>query len=209
MEREKTCLHCEQLIQAKDSTFVRGRFYQRMKLFCVQRKIGDFHNEFYIKQIEKLVYHRNCYKLLGKYQVAKTRHEAFQSLPGHISTRSDYSERFKCEPDGQLQSEYFDNNRTLSMEGCCLDRFTTSDNVMQFLTEGGDYVPAENDQHREFHLHLSDTKYQNAATTTQHLFSVLGKLFDNGNMTRHGTMWDQTDGCSKQYLPYCGYRLLR
>ena len=32
----------------------------------MQRKIGDFHNEFYIKQIEKLAYHRSYYKILGK-----------------------------------------------------------------------------------------------------------------------------------------------
>jgi len=161
-----------------------------------------------MKQIEKLVYHRNCYKLLGKFEVAKTRHDVFQSSPGHISTRSDYAERFKCEPDGQLQSEYFDNNRTLSMEGCCLDRFTTSDNVMDYLNEGGNYIPAENDLHREFHLHLSDSKFQNAATTTQHLYEVLTKLFKDGNMMRYGTMWDQTDGCSKQYRCSIAYYLL-
>ena len=32
----------------------------------MQRKIGDFYNEFYIKQIEKLAYHRSYYKILGK-----------------------------------------------------------------------------------------------------------------------------------------------
>ena len=32
----------------------------------MQRKIGDFNSEFYIKQIEKLAYHRSYYKILGK-----------------------------------------------------------------------------------------------------------------------------------------------
>ena len=32
----------------------------------MQRKIGDFKNEFCIKQIEKLAYHRSYYKILGK-----------------------------------------------------------------------------------------------------------------------------------------------
>ena len=32
----------------------------------MQRKIGDFHKDFYIKQIEKLAYHRSYYKILGK-----------------------------------------------------------------------------------------------------------------------------------------------
>ena len=58
----------------------------------MQRKIGDFHNEFYIKQVEKLVYHRSYYKILGKHHVADVRHKAFESAPGDISTRSDYAE---------------------------------------------------------------------------------------------------------------------
>ena len=32
----------------------------------MQQKIGNFHSEFYIKQIEKLAYHRSYYKILGK-----------------------------------------------------------------------------------------------------------------------------------------------
>ena len=43
----------------------------------MQQKIGDFHNEFYIKQIEKLAYHRSYYKILGKHHVADVRHKAF------------------------------------------------------------------------------------------------------------------------------------
>ena len=32
----------------------------------MKRKIGAFHKDFYIKQIEKLAYHRSYYKILGK-----------------------------------------------------------------------------------------------------------------------------------------------
>ena len=31
--------------------------YERVKPFSIQRKIGDFHKDFYIQQIEKLDYH--------------------------------------------------------------------------------------------------------------------------------------------------------
>ena len=44
---------CEQLIQTKTPDFTRGILYERVKLFFIQRKIGDFQKEFYIKQIEK------------------------------------------------------------------------------------------------------------------------------------------------------------
>ena len=55
----------------------------------MQRKIGNFHKDFYIKQIEKISYHRSYYKILGKHHVADVRHKAFESIPGDISTWSD------------------------------------------------------------------------------------------------------------------------
>ena len=83
----------------------------------MQHNIGDFHSEFYIKQIEKLAYHRSYYKILGENHVADVRHEAFESIPGDISTRYDYAERFSFDTNGQIHNEFFDNNRSLSMEG--------------------------------------------------------------------------------------------
>ena len=56
---KKTCLLCEQLNQSKTPDLTRVRMYERLKLFSIQRKIGDLHKDFYIKQIEKLVYHRS------------------------------------------------------------------------------------------------------------------------------------------------------
>ena len=98
----------------------------------MQRKIGDFHKDYYIKQIEKLAYHRSYYKILGKHHVSDVRHKAFDYTPGDISTRSDYAKRFVFDP-GQIQNGFFDNNRYLSMEGCCLDRFIKQGNVSIFL----------------------------------------------------------------------------
>ena len=91
---ERTCFLCEELIKIKNPDFTRGKLHERVKLFSMQRKIGYFHKDFYIKQIEKLAYHRSYYKILGKYHVAGVRHKAFESTPGDISTRSDYAERF-------------------------------------------------------------------------------------------------------------------
>ena len=99
----------------------------------MQRKIGDYHKNFYIKQIEKLSYHRSYYKVLGKNHVADVRHRAFESTPGDISTRSDYAEQFGFDPDIQIQNEFFDNNRSLSMEGCCLDCFIKQGNLNSFM----------------------------------------------------------------------------
>ena len=56
---KRTCFICEELIKIKTPDFTRGKIHERVKLFSMQQKIGDFHNELYIKQIEKLDYHRS------------------------------------------------------------------------------------------------------------------------------------------------------
>ena len=63
---KRTCLLCGELIKIKTPYFTRGKLHERVKLFSMQRKIGDFHSEFYIKQIETLAYHRSYYKIIGK-----------------------------------------------------------------------------------------------------------------------------------------------
>ena len=100
----------------------------------MQRNIGDFHKYFYIEQIKKLAYHCSYYKIIGKHHVADVRHKAFESTPGNISSQSDYEERFGFDPNGQIQNELFDNNRTLSMEGFCLDCFIEKVNVSSLMT---------------------------------------------------------------------------
>ena len=99
---KRTCLLCEELIKIKTPDFTCGKLHERVKLFSMQRKIGDFQSGFYIKQIEKLAYHHSYYKILGKHHVADVRHKAFESTPGDISTRSDYAKRFGFYPDGQI-----------------------------------------------------------------------------------------------------------
>ena len=63
---KRTCFLCEELIKIKTPDFTGGKIHERLKLFPMQRKIGDFHNEFCIKQIEKLAYHRSYYKIIRK-----------------------------------------------------------------------------------------------------------------------------------------------
>ena len=79
------------------------------------------------------------------------------------------------------------------MEGCCLDRFIKQVNISSFYDNGGWDVHQSNDTVREFYLHLSDSKMQNAATTTAHLHTLLAKVFEKKKI-RGRKMWDQTDG---------------
>ena len=64
------------------------------------------------------------------------------------------------------------------MEGCCLDCFIKQVNVSSFYDNGIGGVHQSNDTVREFYLHLSDSKLQNAATTTDHLHTLLAKVFE-------------------------------
>ena len=64
------------------------------------------------------------------------------------------------------------------MEGCCLDSFIKQGNVSSFYDNGGGDVNQSNDTIRGFHLHLSDSKLQNAATTTAHIYTLLAKVFE-------------------------------
>ena len=53
----------------------------------MQRKIGDFHKDFYIQQIEKLAYHRCYYKILENHHIAVFGQKAFEFTQKHISNR--------------------------------------------------------------------------------------------------------------------------
>ena len=94
------------------------------------------------------------------------------------------------------------------MEVCCLDRFIKQGNVRNFYDNSGGDVYQSNDTIREFHLHLSNSKLQNAATTTAHLHTLLAKKFKKKQMIRGRTMWDHTDGCAKQYRCSIAYYMM-
>eukprot|EP00978_Attheya_sp_CCMP212_P013312 scaffold33437_cov68-Attheya_sp.AAC.7 len=195
--RSTTCHTCH---TNTEMDVVPGKLTFGKKLFKLEKKIGEFHEEYYRPSIERLVYHRSYYKILGKNNVAAIRQDAFQNSPGSIATRSDYAEKFSFAPDGQLQGEYFSNNRSLSMEGCCLDHFTTPLHLINMQTPGVAYVPKDEDVQCVLHSHFSNMSTQNAATITKHLNSMLDCcLFQNGQIVRGGTMYDTTDGCSCQY----------
>ena len=74
------------------------------------------------------------------------------------------------------------------------------------MTMVGD-VHQYNDTIPEFHVHLSDSKLQNAATTTAHIYTLLVNKIEK-KMIRGKTMWDQTDGCANQYMCSIAYYLM-
>ena len=94
------------------------------------------------------------------------------------------------------------------MEGCCLDCFRKTVNVRNVYDNGGGYVHQYNDTVQEFHLHLSYSKLKNAATNTTRLYTLLAWMFEKKQIIIGGTMWDQTDGCSKHYICSIDYYMM-
>ena len=64
------------------------------------------------------------------------------------------------------------------MEGFCLDRFRKTINVKTFYENGGEYVHQYHYTVHDFHLHLSDSKLQNSAVTTSHIYTLLSRMFE-------------------------------
>ena len=79
------------------------------------------------------------------------------------------------------------------MEGFCLDCFIKTVNVSSFYDNGGGYVHQYNGTVREFHLHSSYSKMQNAAMTTARIYTLLAMMFEKKLMSIGGTICDQTD----------------
>ena len=69
-------------------------------------------------------------------------------------------------------------------------------------------VHQSNDTVREFCLNLSESKLQNSATTTAHLYTLLASTFEGKHMIRGGTMWYQIYGCENQYRCSIAYYLI-
>ena len=67
------------------------------------------------------------------------------------------------------------------MEGCWLDCFIKQGHVSSFYDNGGGDVYQSNDTIQEFYLHFSDSKLQNAATTTAHIYTLLENVFEKKN----------------------------
>ena len=96
---------CHTYDKTTETDIITGKLTFRKNIFKQKNNIGELHQEYYLPSIERLVYHRSYYKIIGKNNVAYIRHNALKSLPGSIATRSDYDENFSFYPERQLQGE--------------------------------------------------------------------------------------------------------
>lgn len=174
---------------AKDNTlYVQSKVMTRKMLTLECCSIGEFHSKHYLPLLQKLRYHKAHVHLLGKNCSGQQRLEAFLSRPS-VRCRRDYAERLSAVFDEEIQSEHFGNSRSLSIEGSSVEAHATMGTTPQMT----------------FHSHFSDGSRQDAAATHEHMKCLFTCLQEEGKLAPAMTVWEDTDGCSKQYR--CGNAL--
>ena len=130
--------------------------------------------------------------ILSKNQCKKTRFEAYLNNVNWYFSERDYAERLMKQLDGEIQSDHFGDNPTLSIEGCTLHY------------HGAPSLSNEESMKKklsfDFHSHFADFSQQDAATTFEHMCAML-KAHEtrNGKIKKNSVFLDNTDGCAKQY----------
>ena len=88
----------------------------------VTSTISDFVKKdgIYHKHLRKMCFHRFHVIMLGSQMAIKSRTEECMTNSLYISTQRDFSERYQPAPNGEIMSEGFGKDQSLSMEGVCL-----------------------------------------------------------------------------------------
>ena len=109
--------------------------------------IADFHISFYISEIQKVVFHLPHICILGTNHCGNTRCEAFKghSAKQDVLSCCDYAEIVVASFAHQMQSEYYDVNISVSIEGIALDQFSEPTNTETERT------PQSRTRHAVFH----------------------------------------------------------
>ena len=107
----------------------------------------------------------------------------------------DYSERVVASFANQIQSEYYDLNRSVSIEGIALEHLSSLPQTE--INASPEPCP----RHAMFHYFLLDYIKQDTATTTAHSNFLIEILKEQKVLTSTlSTIWENTDGCEDQYI---------
>ena len=194
----KLCAQCTARLPPLAATAKPGKVRSRKHLTELCTPIGIFHRDYYLPALDKLAYHRPHCRILGKEHSGKARLAAYKTKPS-IRTRRDYAERLAAAFTLEAQHEHFGNGRSLSMEGSSVETFCEA---AVDAWKNGVWQMNEAELKMVFHSHFSDDSRQDAATTHAHMHTLFSELRGIGELCAGLTVWDDTDGCAKQYR--CG-----
>ena len=190
-DRSLSCPHCTEEIDIGTSKSPE-KIIRRKEITSMEYTIDKFHTQFYIPALNKYKYHMLLVTLLSKNYCKKMRSEAFANHRTWLLSERDYAERLVKELDGEIQSDHFGDNPTLSIEGCTLQYHNKHYDPRRH--------PERKKMRLDFHSHFADFSKQDAATTFEHMCDMFDTHERNhGNFEKNVVMLDHTDGCAKQY----------
>jgi hypothetical protein len=195
----KECAACNNLGEGTK----KGKIQTRKHLTLLTRSIGVFMEDFYLPALQKYKYHIAYVIILSKRFCGTMRDSNFKKIPLSVKTRRDYAERLSAVFTLEVQSGHFGNSRSLSIEGSSVETFSAAE-IDRF--DSGEVLLSDLSQKMQFHSHFSDASRQDAATTHSHMVVLLNLLKSRGELKSGRTiLFDETDGCGKQYR--CGNAL--
>ena len=113
------CNKCNEAVLKKEINLPE-KLSKRKEITLLESTIDKFHIETYIPLLKRYRYHMALVSILSKNQCKKTRFEAYLNNDNWYFSERDYAERLMKQLDGEIQSDHFGDNPTLSMEGSTL-----------------------------------------------------------------------------------------
>ena len=190
-DKSRSCPERSKLIN-DNVVFSHEKITRRKEITLMQSNISSFHKDVYVPALNKYKYNIFLVSIMSKNYCKRMRYEAFESNEQCLFTERDYAERLVKELDGEIQSDHFGDNETLSIEGCTIQYHKKVDNSNQDT--------AELKYCLDFHSHFADFSKQDAATSFEHSCSMIDKHISiHGPLPKSCVIMEHTDSCSKQY----------
>ena len=113
-----------------------GRVYTLKELVLLETLISEFHEKYYITEIQKLTFHLPHVLIIGTHHCGKEHREEFKCrIKQHdILCQRDYAERILSSFPHKLQSEYYGVNWSVSIKVIVLDNLSYSKKSSSQLT---------------------------------------------------------------------------
>ena len=121
--------------------------------------IGTFMYDVYLTLLEKYIYHIQYVHILSNNLCGRLQHDVCYSKPGNICTIRDYTQRMSANFDLKIQSDYFGNDSSSSIEEYSIEVFD------KYLNDSC-----------ELYSHFSDDNRQDISTTYVYMIAILEEL---------------------------------
>ena len=184
------CLVCKDL---KEKYVTKKAVKKELEVAKKRAPIGDFIKTYFLPFLFKLRYHLFWVIVLSKHWCVAQREKSFMKTPTGRSVliHRDYSDRLASAYDGEAQSQGMGDRPNTGMEGITVKYY-----------KDGKYLDGEELQ-MDWHCFLQDLKRQDARTSHNNTEVLIQKLqaepFNLLPKEEDAVMYEQADGCSKQY----------